>query len=43
MKFVFSTVYRVTQKDFYAHTYSFCVTLYTVEDTNFIKLLGTKT
>jgi hypothetical protein len=22
MKFIFSTVYRVTQKDFYAHTYT---------------------
>jgi hypothetical protein len=43
MIFMFSTVYRVTQKDFYAHPYSFLFTLYTVEDTNFIKLLGTKT
>jgi hypothetical protein len=43
MKFMFSTVYRVTQKDVYTHPYSFRVTLYTVENINFIKLIDTKT
>jgi hypothetical protein len=41
MKVMFSTVYIVTQKYFYARPYTFCVTSYSVENINLIKLLGT--